>query len=316
MTDRAATSYQPMKAVLTDHAFSDPEWVFERKLDGIRCGALRVGGRVRLFSRSGQTLNRTYPELVEALEGDDDVLIDGEIVAFEGSATSFERLQRRMQIHDPGEAKRSGVAVYYYVFDLLQLGDRDVRTLPLLERKALLRRAVAFGGRLRFTAHRRGDGEKMFASACERGWEGLIAKRADSPYRATRSRDWLKIKCSRAQELVIGGWTAPKGSRKRLGAILVGYWEDGSLRYAGKVGTGFGQEMLERLGDELERREVGSPPFRGAADLPRGARWVDPELVAQVAFTEWTRDGKLRHPRFQGLRMDKPAREVIREVPS
>jgi bifunctional non-homologous end joining protein LigD len=307
--------YQPMKAVLSDRPFTDPEWVFERKLDGERCGALREGGRVTLLSRSGQRLDQTYPELVDALEtGGPDLLVDGEVVAFKGRQTSFERLQRRMQIHDAERARQSGVPVYYYLFDLLELGGDDLRGLPLRERKAKLRQAVDFRGPLRFTTHRSGAGEKAFREACARGWEGVIAKRVASRYVSTRSRDWLKLKCSRAQELVIGGWTAPKGSRQRLGALLVGYWENGNLRYAGKVGTGFDHEMLELLGDELERRERCSPPF--ASDgLPRAARWAEPELVAQIAFSEWTRDGKLRHPRFQGLRYDKPAREVVREVP-
>src|SRR5205085_6472379 len=231
--------YQPMKAVLSDRPFSDPAWLFERKLDGERCGALREAGRVTLISRSGQRLNETYPELVEAFQIDGaDFLVDGEVVAFKGRETSFERLQRRMQIHDAERARRSGVPVYYYLFDLLEVGGEDVRGLPLRERKAKLRRAVEFRGPLRFTTHRAGDGEKAFREACERGWEGVIAKRAASRYVSTRSRDWLKLKCSRAQELVVGGWTAPKGSRHRLGALLVGYWEDGKLRYAGKVGTG------------------------------------------------------------------------------
>jgi bifunctional non-homologous end joining protein LigD len=310
------SAYAPMKAVLTDRPFTDPTWVFERKLDGVRCGAIRRGGRVQLLSRSGQSMTGSYPELVEALEQDGpDLMLDGEIVAFERGRTSFERLQRRMQIHDPVRARRSGVAVYYYLFDLLELDGHDLRSLPLLKRKSTLRSAVDFKGRLRFTPHRRGDGEQALQEACRRGWEGLIAKRADSAYVATRSRDWLKLKCIRAQELVIGGWSAPKGSRQRLGAILVGYWADGELRYAGKVGTGFDAAALELLGDELERRERPSPPF-ASRELPRAARWAEPELVAQIGFTEWTRDGKLRHPRYEGLRYDKPAREVVREVPS
>ncbi len=309
--------YKPMKAVLTDRPFSDPDWIFERKLDGIRCGAVRRDGHVQLISRSGQTLNGTYPELVEALEVDGpDLLLDGEIVAFEGSRTSFERLQQRSGIHDPERARRIRVAVYYYVFDLLELDGEDIRARPLRERKASLRHAVEFRGRLRFTPHRVGAGETLFKHACQQGWEGLIAKRADSRYTATRSRDWLKIKCSHTQELVIGGWTAPKGSRTDLGAILVGYFEDGALRYAGKVGTGFDQRTLELLGRELERRELDSSPFVATHGLPRAARWAKPELVAQIAFTEWTRDGRLRHPRYQGLREDKPAREVVRERPS
>ncbi len=306
-----------MKAVLSDQAFSDPDWIFERKLDGERCGALRQDGRVSLISRSGQRLNETYPELVDALaSGGPDLLVDGEVVAFKGRQTSFEQLQRRMQIHDAERSRRSGVPVYYYLFDLLELDGEDIRGLPLRERKAKLRQAVDFRGPLRFTTHRAGDGEKAFAQACERGWEGVIAKRAASRYVAGRSREWLKLKCSYAQELVIGGWTAPKGSRQRLGALLVGYWEDGKLRYAGKVGTGFDRQMLDLVGDELERRQRDSPPFTSGSGVPRAAHWAEPELVAQIAFSEWTRDGKLRHPRFQGLRYDKPAREVVRERPS
>ncbi|MBV8940106.1 MAG: non-homologous end-joining DNA ligase [Solirubrobacterales bacterium] len=308
--------YQPMKAVLSDQPFSDPAWVFERKLDGERCGALRERGRVRLISRSGQTLNGTYPELVEALETrGPDLLVDGEVIAFKDGQTSFERLQQRMQIHQPERARRSGVAVYYYLFDILELDGRDLRGLPLRERKVALRSAVDWRGRLRFTTHRTGDGETAFREACKRGWEGVIAKRADSRYIGSRSREWRKLKCSHAQELIIGGWTEPKGSRTGLGALLLGYWEDGKLRYAGKVGTGFDRQTLESLGDELARRECPTPPF-AADDLPRSARWAEPELVAQIAFSEWTRDGKLRHPRYQGLRYDKPAREVLREVAS
>ena len=309
--------YGVMKAILTDRVTFDAGWVFERKLDGIRCGALRERGAVALISRSGESLGATYPELVEALSGSGpDLLVDGEIVAFADGRTSFERLQQRMGIHDPALSRRSRVAVYYYLFDLLELDGRDLRSRPLHERKSALRQAVRLGGRLRFTPYRHGDGAALMRTACGRGWEGLIAKRLESPYVATRSRDWLKLKCSHAQELVIGGWTAPHGSRQRLGAILVGYWQDGTLRYAGKVGTGFDHAILERLGDELERRERATPPFGAGSGLPSRARWAEPELVAQVAFTEWTRDGKLRHPRFQGLRTDKPAREVVREEPS
>jgi bifunctional non-homologous end joining protein LigD len=185
----------------------------------------------------------------------------------------------------------------------------------LLERKARLRGALSFQGHLRYTTHLRADGVKAFRRACQRGWEGVIAKRAASPYVATRSRDWLKIKCAHAQELVIGGWTAPRGSRERLGALLVGYYDGDVLRYAGKVGTGFDRPTLHMLGDELERRERETPPF-AAGGPPRTARWAEPELVAEIGFAEWTRDGKLRQPRYLGLRDDKRAREVVREVPS
>jgi bifunctional non-homologous end joining protein LigD len=305
-----------MKAVLFDRPFSDPEWIFERKLDGIRCGVIRRDGEVLLLSRSDQALNGSYPEVVDALStGGPDLIADGEIVAFKRGQTSFERLQRRMQIHDPERARRSGVGVYLYVFDLLELDGDDLRDRPLLERKRALRSALKYTGPIRFTPHRNGEGEAYFEHACKQGWEGLIAKRSDSPYKSTRSRDWLKLKCSHAQELVVGGWTDPKGSRHRLGALLVGYWEGDRLRYAGKVGTGFDEATLERLGGELERRERRDSPFVDDR-LPARAHWAEPELVAQIAFTEWTRDGRLRHPRYQGLREDKPSREVVRERPA
>lgn len=309
-------AYAPMKAVLHDRPFADPGWVFERKLDGERCGARRRSGEVQLLSRTGQRLDATYPELVDALSGSGpDLLVDGEIVAFSHGQTSFSRLQQRIGIHDAERARQSPVAVYYYIFDLLELAGRDITPLPLLERKRLLREVIASRGPLRLTTYRRGDGETAFRHACEHGWEGVIAKRADSRYTSARSRDWLKLKCAHGQELVIGGWTAPRGSRQHLGAILVGYYEGNRLRYAGKVGTGFGQRTLELLAGELGRRKRAASPF-ATGDPPRDANWVEPELVAEIGFAEWTRDGKLRQPRYQGLRDDKPAREVVREVPS
>jgi bifunctional non-homologous end joining protein LigD len=300
-----------MKAVLWDEPFSDPGWIFERKLDGVRCLAHRDrGGPVQLFSRTDRSMNADYPEIVQALESDpcQDFVLDGEVVAFDGrGVTSFSRLQRR---------RHERVAVYYYVFDLLRLDGRDVRDLPLRERKALLRRALRFRGPVRFSPHRNEHGEELFRDACRRGLEGVMAKRADSPYRATRSSDWRKLKCHAEQELVIGGYTAPQGSRTEFGALLVGYYEDGQLRYAGKVGTGFDRDALRDLGERLRELERDEPPFADVHPVPRGTHWVEPKLVAQVAFTEWTRDGRLRHPRFLGLRTDKPARDVVRERPA
>jgi bifunctional non-homologous end joining protein LigD len=306
-----------MKAKLTDRPFSDPEWVFERKLDGIRAAVRRDGGEVTLTSRTGKPLTSAYPELVEALEAEPatEFLADGEIVAFDGSRTSFERLQGRMGIHDPRLARMTGIPVYLYLFDLLEFDGHELTGLPLRKRKAALRRAFSFHGPVRYTPHRNERGEEFLAEACAKGWEGLIAKRADSPYVHGRSGHWLKLKCSFEQELVIGGFTPPGGARKRFGALLVGYHEDGELRYAGKVGTGFSERTLADLGDKLEALEVPTSPF--AHDrLPRQARWVRPRLVAQIVFGEWTRDGKLRHPRYLGLREDKPAAEVVRERPT
>jgi bifunctional non-homologous end joining protein LigD len=300
-----------MKAVLWDEPFSDPNWTFERKLDGVRCLAHRDrGGAVRLLSRTDRSMGSEYPELVKALESEPcrDFVLDGEVVAFDHRGiTSFSRLQRR---------HRERVAVFLYLFDMLRLDGEDVRERPLRERKALLRRSLRFRGRVRYTPHRNERGEEMYAEACRRGLEGIIAKRAESPYRSTRSSDWRKLKCHAEQELVIGGFTAPQGSRTDFGALLVGYYEDGDLRYAGKVGTGFDQATLRELGERLRRLERADPPFVDVHPIPRGTHWVEPELVAQIGFTEWTRDGRLRHPRFLGLRDDKPAREVVRERPA
>ena len=301
---------EPMKAVLSDAPFSDPGWIFERKLDGIRCLAIRDGGGVSLMSRTARRMNDQFPELVRALEREPsrDFIADGEVVAFEGRVTSFARLQQRA---------RKRVPVFLYVFDLPRHEGHDLRALPLRERKARLRRALRFEGPVRLNPHRNGEhGEEVYREACEKGLEGVIAKRADSPYRGGRSRDWLKLKCHAEQELVIGGFTAPKGSRTELGALLVGYYEDRALRYAGKVGTGFDHATLRALGAGLRELEQPESPFEPFKPVPAGTRWVRPELVAQVGFAEWTRDGRLRHSRYIGLREDKPAHEVVREVPS
>ncbi len=298
-----------MKAVLTDERFSDPAWIFERKLDGIRCIAVRDGGPVKLWSRNDLALNDRYPEIAEALaqQPAPRFAVDGEVVAFDGTQTSFERLARR---------GRERVAVYLYVFDLLWLEGRDVRPLPLRERKRLLRDALRWHDPIRFTPHRNRDGEAFFREACPKGWEGLIAKRADSPYASrARSRDWLKFKCEHGQELVIGGYTAPKGSREELGALLLGYFADGKLRYAGKVGTGFDRVTLRDLAKRLGPLRRERSPFVDEI-RERDVTWVRPKLVCEVGFTEWTRDGRLRHPRFLGLREDKAAKDVVREVPS
>jgi DNA ligase D-like protein (predicted ligase) len=310
---------EPMKATLAKDPFDSQEWIFERKLDGVRCMAYRDGERVRLLSRTGHELNRSYPELVDAIAAErcSDFVVDGELVAFEGRVTSFSRLQRRMQLTDPDAARRTGIEVFLYLFDLVHLDGHDTRELPLRSRKGLLRRALAFNGPLRYLSHRNAAGRQSFRDACKRGLEGIIGKRADGQYRSARSRDWLKFKCVAEQEFVIGGFTAPKGSRTDFGALLVGYWDGGKLRYAGKVGTGFDHRTLRELGAQLRQLERSEPPFADEVkSRPVGLRWVLPELVAQIAFSEWTRDGLLRQPRFLGLRQDKPAREVVRERPS
>jgi bifunctional non-homologous end joining protein LigD len=298
---------QVMRAVLTTARFSDPDWIFERKLDGVRCLAVRSGGSVRLLSRNDLSMNARYPEIATALETEpcERFAVDGEIVAFEGPKTSFARLAQRLQ---------HPVPVFFYVFDVVWLDGFDVRALALRARKRLLRSTLTFKDRVRWTPHRNEIGEELFKEACSKGWEGLIAKRAESSYSATRSRDWLKFKCEQGQELVIGGYTQPQGARTELGALLVGYYKGGELRYAGKVGTGFDRATLHDLGARLRTLRRSEPAFADASTIrERAVTWVRPELVAQVGFSEWTSHGRLRHPRFLGLRDDKPARAVVRE---
>lgn len=306
----------PMLATLTHEPFSDPDWLFERKLDGERALVFKDGDDVRLFTRNHKPINDTYPELVEALarQRAQRFVADGEIVTFDGDVTSFARLQSRLQIKHPDEARASDVSVYFYLFDLIHLGGYALEALPLRRRKALLRDAFDFADPIRFTAHRNEFGEAFLEEACEKGWEGLIAKCAASPYRHSRSRDWLKLKCAKGQELVIGGFTEPKGSREGFGALLVGYYEDGELRYAGKVGTGFDDALLRDLRLRMEGMKRQTSSFAGEVK-EKEVTWVTPELVGAFGFTEWTGSGKLRHPRFLGLRRDKAAEEVRRERP-
>ncbi|MFG2833262.1 non-homologous end-joining DNA ligase [Streptomyces sp. NPDC048434] len=308
---------RPMLAVLSDRREFDDGWIFERKLDGVRTLGVREPDRTRLLSRTGRDVSSSYPEIVDALGRQRcwDFIVDGEIVAFAHGRTDFARLQQRMQLTDPEQARASGVAVTYYVFDLLRLNGCDLTRLPLRTRKSLLRRALDFRQPLRFTPHRNHGGARELDEACARGWEGLIAKRAAGRYLPRRSSDWLKLKCAQGQEFVIGGFTEPAGSRIGFGALLLGYHADGALRYAGKVGTGFDQETLRRLRTLLDARRCERSPFDGPV-RERSAHWVRPELVAQIGFTEWTRDGMLRHPRFLGLRDDKRPEDVVRERPA
>jgi bifunctional non-homologous end joining protein LigD len=309
---------EPMLATLTERRFSDPAWLFERKVDGERCLVFRRDRSVRLMSRNRLTVNAQYPELEEAFarQPGGDFVVDGEVVAFEGRHTSFAKLQRRMHIRDPERARASGVAVHFYAFDLPHAGGFDLTGLELRHRKIVLRGLLRFGGALRFSSHRNAEGEAFYDHACASGWEGVIAKRADSTYQHRRSRDWLKLKCVNEQEFVIGGYTDPKGSRTGFGALLVGTYRGDELVYAGKVGSGFDNEMLASLGRRLRALRSKDPPFTSGVLPRRGVHWVKPELVGQIGFTEWTSDGHLRHPRFLGLRRDKQARDVVKERPA
>jgi bifunctional non-homologous end joining protein LigD len=308
----------PMLATLTDTLPTEGKWVYEPKLDGVRALIYINGGAVRIYSRNRKPLNDAYPELVDALEPAvrGDAVLDGEIVAFdaERGVTSFARLQQRMQLRDPVRARRSQVPIHLYLFDCLFYEGIDLTGLPLIDRKAVLRDVVWYDDPIRFTPHRTTGSAAMLRDACEQGAEGIIAKRADSRYVSARSTDWLKLKCVRQQEFVIGGYTAPQGSRERLGALLVGYYDGKALRYAGKVGTGYDRRTLEQLHQRLLPLHRPASPFVEGPAPAGDIQWVTPKLVAQIGFSEWTSAGLLRHPRFLGLRDDKAAREVRREA--
>jgi bifunctional non-homologous end joining protein LigD len=273
---------EPMAATLTQDRFTGPDWIFERKFDGIRLLAFKHGPDVRLFSRN--RLPQNIPSLAEAIANlpVQDLILDGEVTWGRGGA--------------------------YHVFDILWLDGRNVTTLPLDARRALLSELP-----LRAPLHRVASVEdpKPWERARSEGWEGVIAKRRDSPYEHHRSRHWLKMKCEAVQDFVVGGFTDPQGSRVGLGALLVGYLENDDLVFAGKIGTGFDTKLLLDLRARLDALEIPTPPFTKATGLPRlRAHWVRPEVVVQAGFIEWTVHGKLRHPRLLGVRSDKSARET------
>jgi bifunctional non-homologous end joining protein LigD len=285
---------EPMAATLTTERFIDSAWGYERKYDGIRMLAYKQGNLVQLWSRNRLSLTEAYPSVVQALAA-----LPLETAIFDGEAVgAWQRL--------------SGAD--YYVFDVLWLDGEETTSLPLRRRQALLA-GVPFASPVeRVSAIESVEDDPPWERACREGWEGVIAKRLDSPYRHGRSRDWLKMKCEASQELVVGGFTDPEGRRVGVGALLVGYFEDSEFVYAGKVGTGLTAPLLLNLRARLDRLQRASSPFTRGTGIPRTrVHWVEPELVVQVAFSEWTVHGKLRHPRFVTIRTDKPARDVVRE---
>jgi DNA ligase D-like protein (predicted ligase) len=291
----------PMAATLTQERFTGPEWLFERKFDGIRLIAFKQRAAVRLYSRN--RLLQHYPAIAEAIATlpIDELILDGEVDW--GPSTRDD------------EHARSGRAdgkVAYHVFDITWIAGRDITALPLDERREVLSTLPLRHPLARVAAL---DDPKPWERACREGWEGVIAKRRDSRYEHRRSPHWLKMKCEATQQLVVGGFTDPQGARAGLGALLVGYFDGDDFVFAGKVGTGFDTKLLLDLRTRLDALEVAKTPFTIAKGLPRlRAHWVHPEIVVQVGFIEWTVHGKLRHPRLLDVRFDRSPRDVVRQT--
>jgi bifunctional non-homologous end joining protein LigD len=300
----------PELATLAKSAPAGDGWIHEIKLDGYRIQAHCDGKRVRMLTRRGLDWSDRMPSMVRALAELelDRAVLDGELVVLRDGVSDFQSLQNSLSA---GQDQRCS----YFAFDLLALAGRDARALPLVERKALLAQALGSAskkGGVRLSDHVVGGGPAVFQQACKLGLEGIICKRADAPYRGGRGKTWLKVKCLKRQELVIGGFTAPSGSRSHFGALLLGVYEGEQLKHVGRVGTGFTALSLAELHKKLTKLEQKSPPF---SNPPRGAdakgvHWVAPELVAEIAYVERTQDGIVRHASFQGLREDKAARDV------
>jgi bifunctional non-homologous end joining protein LigD len=312
---------EPMLATLTTDYFSSKDWIYEHKFDGERCLAFKKNGNVILKSRANKEMNNEYPELVKALaeQPANNFVIDGEIVALNQNGLSdFQLLQGRINLRKSTEVaqKEKAVPIYYQIFDAMYVGGYDIRDLPLLARKTILKKLLEYAGPLVYSTHRSTNGLEFFKEACKLHWEGLIAKRAQSPYVGVRSRDWLKFKCIMEQELVIIGYTDPQGSRTDFGALLVGYYDGDKLVYAGKVGTGYTRATLKMLGTQLHKLQISQSPVVNYTESTRGVHWVKPQLVAEIRFAEWTKADRLRVPRYKGLRDDKAAKDVVKEIPS
>ncbi|HEV2985935.1 MAG TPA: non-homologous end-joining DNA ligase, partial [Vicinamibacterales bacterium] len=316
-----------MLASLVDAPLDDPQFVYEPKYDGIRAIA-EIGpkGAVRLWSRLGNEKTRQFPEITAALERwarkrKEPLILDGEIVALnaKGEPTGFQQLQGRIHVLDAGTSDPSGPsrpAVAFIAFDILRDGRTDLRDRTFLERRAALERIFGRTGLpvLRISSLVRGDARELYREALDRGWEGLIAKHANSLYKSgKRTPDWRKLKIVHEQEFVIGGWTEPRQTRAYFGALLLGVYQGSDLVYVGHTGTGFNEKELARLMKLLEPRETRECPFVDTPKTNERPHWVRPELVAQIKFTEWTADSKLRHPVYLGLRDDKKPTDVARE---
>ena len=307
----------PMLATLTSDYFSSPDWIYERKWDGIRIIAFKNGEEVKLITRNQKDYSEKYPHIVEALKKQKthNYILDGEVVAFQDNTSGFSLLQRRALI---GE---DHLKLKYCVFDLLYFNDQNLTEIPLIDRKELLSKSIKFNDLILLTEYIINDGLGYLKKACSLGWEGIIAKFAQSKYIQQRTKYWLKFKCHQQQEFIIIGYTESTGMRTVFGALLLGYYENNTLVFAGKVGTGFSELLLTVLTKHLKLIEISKPAQLKNVDVRevgsiQNIHWVKPLLVAEIKFTEWTNDGKLRHPSFLGLRFDKDPLTIVRETPA
>jgi bifunctional non-homologous end joining protein LigD len=301
---------RPMLATLVSGPFDRPGWIYEIKWDGYRCIAEITTGAVRLYSRNGKTLNNLFPSLVEALESvHHEAVLDGEIVVVDRKGKAdFQMLQAYL-------SSQTGNLVYY-VFDIPYLDGHDLKSLPLLRRKEILRKTLPGSPVVRFSDYIETEGLPFFQVAGENNLEGIVAKDGQSPYRpGHRGREWLKIKTYQRQEAVVGGFTEPRGGRQGFGSLVLGVYENGSLDYVGHTGSGFSDKALDSLRTRLQQLSTEKPAFRQPPKTPTPVTWVEPRVVCEVRFAEWTRDGLMRHPVFVGLREDVEPTDVHRERP-
>ncbi len=299
----------PMLATLTDKPFDRKGWIFEIKWDGYRAIGFKKGERTELLSRNEKSFTSRFHTIAEELKKlPGTFVVDGEIVLFdEQGRSSFQLMQNYNKV-------KKGTPLYY-LFDILSLNGKDLRNLPLIERKKILKTLIGKGKlkSIKYCDHIDEHGIAFFKAAAKKGFEGIIAKKADSAYQFSRSSDWLKIKAIQRQEVVIGGFTEPKGSRKRFGALLVGVYEKNKLIYTGHIGGGFNFQLLTDVHEKLKKLITPTCPFASPPHPNSPVTWVKPKLVCEVAFAEWTQEGMMRQPIFKGLRIDKAPKDVIRE---
>jgi bifunctional non-homologous end joining protein LigD len=302
----------PMLATLVDDPFTNPEWIFETKWDGFRCICFNRNGESRFVSRNQIDMTPQYPELVNVAKQIDarEVILDGEIVALDQDGMPrFQLLQPRVGRKSGLEALRGHGHIVYYVFDLLYLDGFDLTSCPLVERKEALQQILRPASFIKLSEHIVGDGERFFKQIEKFHLEGMIAKRAASPYVQKRSRDWLKVKTVQRSEVVIGGYTQPRGSRSHFGALVVGLYRGRDLHYIAHVGGGFNLRTLAEIYKLMQPLKTKESPFVDAPKTNEPVQWIKPRLVAEVKFSEWTADRRLRHPVFVGLREDKKAED-------